>query len=251
MQLRLGKRPARPHAYQLHFGNYFNFSKLPKPPAVFGHEGLVSDWQMLGNDAYGDCVFAGAAHEEMLWHREGGLDLPPFDTTAVLENYTEVTGFNPNDPSTDKGTDVVKAAEYRKNTGLLDAAGNRHKVDAFASIQAGHVDHALVAAYLFGAIGIGINVPDTAMDQFQAGEPWDVVPHANIEGGHYVPLVGRNASGNLLVVTWGKIQQMTPAFFQRFCDEVCAYINLDFLKSNVSPEGYNLAQLEEDLTFLT
>src|SRR6516164_1546829 len=131
MQLRLGKRPARPHAYQLHFGNYFNFSKLPKPPAVFGHEGLVSDWQMLGNDQYGDCVFAGAAHEEMLWHREGGLELPPFDDKSVLENYSEVTGFNPADPNTDQGADVVKAATYRKNIGLLDAAGNRHKVDAF------------------------------------------------------------------------------------------------------------------------
>jgi hypothetical protein len=35
----------------------------------------VAHWGMLGNDHYGDCVWAGAAHETMLWNKEAARNV--------------------------------------------------------------------------------------------------------------------------------------------------------------------------------
>jgi hypothetical protein len=250
MPLCLGKLPARLHAYQARLSKYLDYSQVPTPPQVFGHQGLISDWGMLANDQYGCCVWSGGEHETMLFFRMGGLEAPPFDNISTIQNY-ETTGFNPSDPSTDNGTDVVTAAQYRRDTGLVDAAGNRHKVQQFALVTPGDLDHVTKAAYIFGAVGVGIKFPDSAMEQFQNGQPWDVVRGSKIQGGHYVPLVGRNKYGNLLVITWGQIQEMTPEFAKAYMDEACAYIDVNVLQNNVSPEGYDLATLQADLNALT
>ena len=71
LPFKLGKKPARPGAVKFKLANYLEKLKLPTPPKVFGHEGLIgANWGMLGNDQYGDCVWAGAAHETMLWNKE-------------------------------------------------------------------------------------------------------------------------------------------------------------------------------------
>jgi len=71
-----------------------------------------------------------------------------------------------------------------------------------------------LAIYLFGAIGIGIKFPNTAMDQFNAGKPWDIANNAKIEGGHYIPGVGRDAKGNFVVVTLGQNPAHDPTLLQ-------------------------------------
>ena len=49
-------------------------AKLPTPPAEFGHDAVIGDWEMLGNDTVGDCVIAGALHETMLWTANGSAE---------------------------------------------------------------------------------------------------------------------------------------------------------------------------------
>jgi hypothetical protein len=248
--LRLGKTPARPGAVSFAFTTYQ--TKLPAPPAVFGHEGLVASWGMKANDTYGCCVPAGAAHETMMWNREAGVTVTISDTD-VLEDYAAMNGHHY--PITaggpdDQGTDMQVAASYRRKTGVLDAHGHRHTIGAYLAVATGDVDEHLTAAYLFGAVGIGIRFPDSAMTQFQDGKPWDVVAGAKIDGGHYIPLVGRNEAGNLLVVTWGKVQEMTPAFLQTYNDESLVYLSTEALKDGKTPEGFDLAQLQADLKAL-
>jgi hypothetical protein len=242
---KLGKRPARPGAYKLRLGFYLNVAALPPLPATFGHEGLISSWGTLGNDDYGDCVWAGAAHETMLLNKEAGV-VVSFTDAAVLSDYTAVTGFNPNDPNSDDGTDVQTAAAYRQKTGVIDAAGNRHKIAAYLALDPGNLDHLYYASYLFGAVGIGIQFPESAMDQFSAGQPWDVVKGASIDGGHYIPLVARRDDG-LHVITWGKNQTMTENFLRTYCDEAVAYISQEALVNQKSPEGFDYVQLSQDL----
>jgi hypothetical protein len=106
------------------------------------------------------------------------------------------------------------------------------------------------AMHIFSAVGAGLQLPDSAQDQFQNGQPWSPVPGSQIEGGHYVSGVGRNADGNFVVVTWGALQEMTPAFYQRYNDESLAYLSEEFLTAGVSPEGFNLQQLQADLAAL-
>lgn len=245
----LGKTPARPDAISFKFAEYFTAAMLPTPPAVFGHYGAVNYWGQLGNNHYGDCVLAGAAHETMLWTAMAG-DIAAFDDAVVLSDYAAITGFNAGDPNSDQGTDMQEAASYRRKTGLLDVSGNRHIVDAYVAPAVGDVNELLTATYLFGAVGIGVRFPTTAMAQFDAGKPWSVVPGARIDGGHYVPCVGRAANGNLVIVTWGRTQEMEPPFFELYNDENVAYLSLEMLKNSASPEGFDLTALENDLNSL-
>ena len=54
------------------------------------------------------------AHETMLWNKEAARTVT-LNNESVLKDYSAVTGFNPNDPNTDQGTDMQVAA--RRNTG--------------------------------------------------------------------------------------------------------------------------------------
>ena len=248
---KLGKTPARRGAVKFRLAKYLLTPKLPTPPRVFGHQGLIgSSWKMLGNDKYGDCVWAGAAHETMLWNKEANRTVS-FSNPRVLKDYSAVTGFDPDDPSTDNGTDMQVAASYRRKTGVADANGKRHKVIAYLALKPGDIDQLAIAMYLFGAVGIGIKFPDTAMDQFNAGKPWDVVRGPPPKDGHYIPGVGRLANGNIVVVTWGKTQQMTPRFYKKYCDEVVAYVSDEALTTGGKTlEGFKLDQLTADLNAL-
>jgi hypothetical protein len=243
--MKLGKLPARPGAVKLKLATY-----LPtvKPPTSYGHQSLVSVWGMLGNDQYGDCVWAGAGHETMLWNREAS-NIVTFTDKSVLSDYSKVTGFNPNDPNTDQGTDMQVAASYRKKTGVLDSQGNRHKVGAYVAISIGNVDELKAAMYLFSAVGLGIRFPKSAMTQFNNGKAWTVVSSSPIEGGHYVPLVGYT-SKYVNLITWGKVQKATWGFVKRYMDEGLVYLTTEMLSGDKSIDGFNLSQLQADLSSL-
>jgi hypothetical protein len=247
---KLGKKPARAGAIKFALSRYADATALPPLPATFGHDALIGakDWLMLGNDRYGDCVWAGAAHETMMLEREAG-NAVRFTDADVLADYAAVTGFDPNAPQTDQGTDMAAAADYRRKTGIVDAAGRRHTIAAYLALEPGNVIHLYQAAYLFGAVGIGLNLPASAFDQNDQGRPWDVVAQSPNAGGHYVPLVGRGADG-LHVVTWGALQIMTEAFLKTYCDEAIAYVSQECLVAQKSPEGFDYAALLRDLAAL-
>lgn len=247
--LKLGKKPARKGAVLFKLANYINKAALPVPPLHFGHEKAIkaNAWAMLGNDQVGDCVLAGAAHETMLWNLEAGTKVA-FNDKAVLSDYTAVTGYDPADPNTDQGTDMQAAASYRRKTGVVDSKGKRHKIEAYLAITPGDLQEHLIALYLFGAVGIGLQFPAGAMTQFNAGKPWSTKDAGGIDGGHYVPLVAKREY--LEVVTWGKIQRMTHAFFAKYNDESVAYVSLEALTNNKSPEGFDSAALLADLEAL-
>lgn len=253
--LKTGKLPFVADERDLKLSTYLTTTDLPTPPADFGHEDLVTDWAMLGNgpddsvapgfEGAGDCVFAGGDHETLMLGAEGGHH-PAFTGRQAIADYSAVTGYVVGEESTDRGTEVRAALKYRKATGLADSAGHRHHIGAFLQLDK-DLDKVFQAAYLFGCVGIGIEFPESAMDQFNEGKPWDVVEGSPIDGGHYVPVVGRS-SGNLVVVTWGKTQEMTPDFFARYCDEAWVYLSSSALDGDgETPDGFDKAQLLADL----
>ena len=249
-EFKLGKLPARPDAVTFKFSKYIIKRALPKPPASFGHETLIppNAWKVLGNNRWGDCVFAGAAHETMLWNKIAGR-IVTFTDQAVLSDYSKVTGFDPKHPDTDQGTDMGMAASFRRKTGVIDSKGVRHKVAAYVSLKAGDLTELWQASYLFNQIGVGIEFPDYAMDQFNAGKIWDVKSRGSIEGGHYIPGNARR-DGNLKLVTWGREHAMTPRFYSKFNDETVAYISEEAMISHKSAEGFDYAALMKDLQAL-
>ena len=245
---KLGKKPAR-DSVKLKFGTYFDASLFPTPPVTFGIPWAISNWGLLANDQTGDCVWAGSAHETMIWNQEAA-ETVIFTDQNVLSDYSAATGYNPADSSTDQGSDMHDAAAYRKKTGIVDAAGKRHTIDAYVALTPRDLDQLALATYLMGAVGIGLQLPQSAEQQFNQAEPWDVVPDAPLAGGHYVPCVGRNSHGNFVVVTWGRLQAVTPAFLSAYMDEGLAYLSFERLKNSVSLQGFDQATLESDLTKL-
>lgn len=251
--LKTGKKPATHDPRDLQFAHYL-IPGMPERPAVFGWNAPWSDdgWGMLGNDQYGDCVFAGADHETMLWNAQSDKQ-PEFRDEDALADYGAVTGFSPDDPNSDQGTNVRDAMKYRYHTGLRDASGARHKIGAYVALEPGNIDHVEEAMYLFGAVGIGIEFPESAMTQFNNEKPWSVVSGAQVEGGHYIPLVAVRKVGrrhDLECVTWGRVQPMTRGFYEKYCDEAWGILSPEMMKGGISPGGFDMRTLNADLNAL-
>src|SRR5262245_33041111 len=126
-ELKLGKKAAAPRPTDFKFSELAASIRLPSVPSRFGHGTAYTDWLLLGNDRYGDCVWAGAAHEHMLLNKVIHHIDVPFDDDAVLGDYADVTGFSPDDPNSDNGTNVHDALSYRRKTGIIDSNGIRHR----------------------------------------------------------------------------------------------------------------------------
>lgn len=244
-ELKLGKTPARPGAVSLKLSDYLT-DDVPAHPVTFGHYQLVDDFPMFGNDQYGDCVWAGAGHETQIFTAEGHGSAV-FTDAEILKAYSDVTGFNPDDPDTDQGTDMEQAAAYRRKTGLVDTSGKRHIIGAYTDLGVGNDSEVETAAWLFGGVGVGWELPQSAMNQFNEGKPWTVSrSHTKILGGHYVPIVGADADW-LYGISWGKVIPIDRKFLKKYMDEGIAYVSVEILWGGKSLEGFTNTQLLGDL----
>lgn len=255
--MKLGKKPARPEAYKLRLADYLDTAAvLPTIPTNFGHYPLVSSWGVLGNDVVGDCVIAGDLHQTMVWNAEQARTVPVSDACAI-QNYSAITGYDPSqtdpqtgDNPTDQGTDVQEAAQWWIKQGLIDAAGRIHKIAAYVSVDPHNIDELRAATYLFGSVGLGLDFPDSAMQQFQRGQAWVPVVGAQSLGGHYVPVLGFRGD-NAIGVTWGELQLITAPFITERADEAIACLSLEMLNRHTkSPEGLDVVALRADLVAL-
>jgi hypothetical protein len=244
----LGKKPFVPSAKDFKLKDVLKTS-LPTIPTNhgFGYGNLYSDWGMLGNDQYGDCVLAGADHEVMLWNKLSKKIDVPFTRDNALADYGAVTGFDPNTGANDYGTDVRQSMSYRRSTGMIDANGVRHKIDAYASIDAKNFDLLRQCIYVFGVVGIGFEVPHSIWKQFDAGKPWDVVsPDGGIDGGHYVPMVGSTDVNHVTFITWGQRTVMTRAFYEKYNDEAWVPLTQEELFTRTSGAVNNVRHIDWD-----
>lgn len=205
-------------------------------------------WLMDGNDQYGDCCFADCAHQEMLRTANVGQIWVP-TTEQVLALYSAVTGFNPNDPNTDQGADELSVIQYLTKTGWLG-----RNLDGSANLDPTQLDQIKWAVCIFGASRLGLNLPNSAQSQFEAGQPWSVAPGARLDGGHDVPVVGYDGT-YFYVVTWGQLQAVTPGFLTAkyadgtpYVEEAHAELAFDWVNAaGTCPANLNLTQLVADL----
>jgi hypothetical protein len=242
---RLGKQDPKhdPRTFQL--ATYLT-DELPPAPSHRSWTAKVQDWGMLGNDQYGDCVFAGALHMVQDWTAYESTEFVPTDQQA-LDAYSAVTGFDPNDPSTDNGANMLDSLNYWRKTGI-----GEHQIMAFAACEPGNGEHVRDAINLFQAAYVGIGLPITAQRQ----KVWSVPPQGPVGdgakyswGGHCVPIIGYSRR-RLVCVTWGGLKYMTWRFFQTYCDEAYAVLSQDWAADGTAPNGFDLAELQKDLASL-
>lgn len=244
--MKFGKKPFRPTARTVASGAVMRASlrNLGVPPT--SSKDYVSavtaqapnGWGVLGNDQYGDCVEADDGHYLMLRTANAGSIVIPTED-QILALYSAETGFNPNDPNSDQGTDEGSDCEFMVTTGLLG-----HKATATGYVNPQNVFDLKWCIQLFGGCKFGLNFPQSAMDQFNAGQPWTVVANdGGIIGGHDVLGVKYNA-GWFYVVTWGQLQQVDPAWILKYADEAHVILFGDWIEKNgTAPSGFNLKAL--------
>ncbi|MBO0826192.1 MAG: hypothetical protein J2P24_00280 [Streptosporangiales bacterium] len=196
--------------------------ELPPLPKVIDYAARIKDWPMYGNDQWGDCVWAMIGHMIESVTAYAGDPVKPTEA-ALLKGYADVTGFDPDDPSTDQGTVIQDALDYWRKTGIEMPDGSRHRILGFAQVDHGNAREMDYALDLFGAVAVGVNFPSSAMDQFNAGQPWDYIPGSPVEGGHAVHKVSSDTTTELgQVVTWGRVQPVTETWAMQYVEETWA-----------------------------
>lgn len=217
------------------------------PPATLDRYSAVpaSVWGMDGNDRVGDCTCADVDHEVKSMQAAAGNALVRSTTQEVLAAYSAITGYDPADPNTDQGAEMQAVRDYWRKTGFT-LGGEVHQILLFADLDVTDTTLIKWALDQFGAVGLGVNFPVSAMDQFDAGEPWTVVHGSRIEGGHAVDLVGYDESW-WYVVTWGRVQRVAPAWFAAYVEEAWTAFSKDFVNANSGTDAlggtlYDLGQ---------
>lgn len=246
IRFRGGKLPAQPARPQLRLEKYVT-PELPEPPASIDWQEPVdaTGWPMYLNDEIGDCTFAEIGHHiQLVTKAATGTALQVTDS-AILSGYEAVSGYRPGDDSTDVGCRMADVMSYWLKTGV-----GGHHILAYASINPANTKLVKQAVALFGAVSIGMNVPQSAEDQFNNGEPWDYVRGSRSLGGHCV-LLGAYGAGAWKVVTWGAEQEMTDSFYRHEVDEVWLPVTTEWFKDGASPAGIDMQTLGADYTSLT
>jgi hypothetical protein len=255
-KLKLGMLPFKDTGEMyLRLDDYLDYSLLPPLPTTFGQSrcAKIANLGMMGNDKVGDCTVAALVHAFMIWIANAqGVDTSDLFTTEItLKVYSDITGYNPNIPQSDKGAQMQDIVNYFINTGITDVNGKVHKIMGKVKIDTSNWQEVLYATYLFEISYLGIRVPDTAQNQFAAGEPWTYEPGSAFEGGHAIPGIAKE-SVYYDVVTWGAIQKATVDFMQACMVEGWVLITPDmFNKLGCTPEGFNSTQLQADLLALS
>jgi hypothetical protein len=263
MTLHTGKLPAAHDPRDLMFDKYVDTSIIdlngPPPAKTVGHgDRMPKPRLMLGNGpdpsvapgfgGAGDCVFACITNYIRLAWSISGRGLFPANGATAIANYSEVTGYKLNDPATDNGTNMRTAMNWWRKTGYRDSQGNRHKIGGWASIKL-NINHLLWAMYLVDeGVPSGIQFPDSAMTQFNNGQPWSPVAGSGIDGGHCIladddPL---DTGDTMLVESWARDQEATLPFLTEYLDEAYLVIDTGGMVNGKTIEGLDAQQLLSD-----
>jgi hypothetical protein len=212
---KLGKAAAKKDKRNLKFAALLRAAPVLPDSYDFDttHSGIPTP--MFGNDTYGDCVIAGRAHQTLRFEDiEQGSVLMITDKDVLKEYFKETGG-------PDTGLIVLDSLKLWRKKGWK-VGKSTYKIKAFAEV--GFTNHEEVRQVIFAdvGIGLGLQLPRSAQKQIQSGQPWTVTSGPDSQpgswGGHYVYVPGYTPSGPVCV-TWGRKQQMTWDWLNKYCDE--------------------------------
>lgn len=183
----------------------------------------ASQWYIANGIITHNCTSAGAYHAVQVWTQDAAGAMLTEPDAMVEQFYSEATGFNPADPSTDQGGNEQAVLTRWLNTGLPMADGSRSKLSAFVEVDPRNLRDVCEAIYECGVVYIGFSVPELLPED--PGALWDgFADLGQIEGGHCVVLTGFSvpSAPTFDVISWGSRYTMNQRFFQRYVDEVYA-----------------------------
>src|ERR1039458_3498395 len=177
---------------------FYVAGSLPKPPPSVAVP-VVSAWEMLGNDQYGDCGVASLEHGFMA------------DATVTKEVETEASDQQAIDyylkytDGQDSGVVLSQYLAYVRTNGYYERS-----ITAYAPVAVHDVPTLQTAISLYDFVYTGISVTADMQTAFQNGQPWttEQLVDSPVVGGHAVPLCGYDDS-YLYAITWGGVQPIT------------------------------------------
>lgn len=208
--------------------------RLPAPPTKVDVPS-VSSWGMDGNDTYGDCTMAGAAHLIAAWDAEVDEHDPVPSATEVVEQYLVLTRGE----DTGLVEHTVLNRWYRN--GLF-----RERICGYAPVDPRDLTALHQAIAFYGGAYVGVALPESAQSQFGAGKPWTVTPGSPIEGGHCVVFVGYSPHC-LYAVTWGQVVEVTYPWWTAYGDEAWCVLSGAFRQAGHDGAEIDFATLRHDL----
>ncbi|MEO7961978.1 MAG: hypothetical protein ABIR19_10550 [Ginsengibacter sp.] len=226
-----------------------NITTIP-PEYNWGRKIKPEKWGTLGNSKINNCTCAAAGHLIMTWTSNiGKLHRPA--TQAIVEAYTEVTGYNPKTDGIGNPVEAIKVLKYWRKKGI-----DEHKITAFAKLDFKNREQLKQAIYLYGGCYVGMNLPKSAEDQYFKSKKW-TIPRGGAIGdgalgswiGHALVITGYK-DHELRVITWGREMIMDLDFWETYVDESYAVFSEDFISDNETPTKISVDILRKDIKAL-
>jgi len=214
MDFKFGKLPAT-KLVGVGYADDYALGRPLTPPVEFPTPKPRGGFPILGNDVCGDCTIAGAAHVISAVDSEIPFTQQvQFTTEQAIAQYEFFTGYNPQTGANDTGCNENDVLETWRTKGLFKG----HKILAHAPVQPHDILAVHRAIAFYGVCYIGIACPESAQQQFAAGDPWTVVPGSPVVGGHCIVAVGYTPA-YIECATWGGIAAVSWPFWETYCDE--------------------------------
>jgi hypothetical protein len=220
-----------------------------------------------GNDSAGCCVEAEEAHFIAVVTGMTGK-LFKYTRGMVLGLYGTLTGYNPSNPATDRGTDPIACLNYFTRNAYADGS----KLAGFVLVDATNKEEVKFALATFGNLKIWLSLATSYINPFPSkhGFVWDVAT-PNPQDGHCIGACGYIDDANdvpedvkvigvtdlgLQVMTWGLIGTMTWAAVAQMLvpsagGGMASRVTPDWINAQGdSPTGLTLPELVADLKAL-
>jgi len=225
----------------LHDLTYYAAGKLPAAPASVAVPS-VADWNMDGNDTYGDCGVAGLDHLFKAAAADAG-ETEAFPTAEqVVKYYMRYTGGQ------DSGVVLADFLAYVRKHAFY-----KHKVTAYAPVAVHDVPTLTYAIDAYDSAYVGITVSNDMMSAVQGSNgPWTWTLDdlgGGAAGGHCIILAGYDSNW-LYGVTWGSTIRIAYPAWHQMSDEAWAVLPEELVKAGDDGHGINLAALKADLPAL-
>lgn len=241
----LGRLPARRDPRTLRLATYLDGARnYQAPPPARDWIDHAHRFDLLGNDRVGNCAFAAQAHLIQCFAAAHGRTTL-IGQHDVMTAYSRVTGYDPSQPATDRGTVLLDALGDWRTNGL---AG--HRIGAYVKVDANR-NEVEAAINLCGGIYIGAGLPIAARSQ----TVWDVASsneygpehRPNSWGGHALACAAYSRTG-LVCMTWGALKVITWEWLFTYADEIYAVVSDDWITNEGhAPNGFDIAKLVGDL----
>jgi hypothetical protein len=258
MPYKYGRRPPK-NAPALRLASFLS-SAVPAHPRSEDYLAKLTGWQMLGNDAAGDCNAVTWANMRRLVTAALSTEYYPTQAQVWQFYQTQNPGFDPNGTSStngpgsqdDQGMDVQTGLEYLHTTGGPDGV----KAVAFAKVDPTNANEVRAALAIFGGLWLGIMVLDANQQQFAKGHAWTDVAGSPIDGGHAI-LGGGYTTADVKFITWAQETEFAKSFWngvvqgQPLVQEAWVVIWPEHLGTAAFQQGVDQAALAADYQALT